>query len=1067
MSTSKFTNILHLTDLHYKSARSYDQGIVLRALLDDVQKMAQSVGEPDLIVFSGDLVHNADDEKIYDKLYDNFLEELLKVTNCDHSRLFITPGNHDIHRSFIVSNQDEQEKLLGEFTDRNKLNAAYLDGSINGFARNKSSAFYDFAEFFEPKGKLFSNEFASAYDLPELGISIVNLNTSWLGWSGFEKRVDLRLLAVPEAALSDVIGNIPPGRYIVFNFHHPVHWQADYAASDFQDLAESKADLFLYGHVHDPRPTTIGGDEERLVHNQAGALYTWRQDRYLGYSMIRVEPEKKYSQIILRSYFDKRRAFDAATNISSNAGIYHSCSKSESFFNEVLDNGKLEKLKSWITGEVLSRAVEEYSEGILEKPTQEVFVPPPLVQLALDSTDQEDQAFIEKDLHFKEMLNGRHNYVIEALPEYGKTALLQQLCIETARAAEARSNHSHLIPILLHFRAFSPGKNRIERAIRDGLPALPEGCTVEGLLSDGCFTVLIDDISQTDTKRISEVRNFVSKYKNNRFILTTTTVRRQQGIMSDFGLSAHFENVVLKEFRRTDLRKLVQKLDDGGSSEEDLLNRVIAELRAINVPATPINSSLLVDIISRDSSFSPLNRPALIERFIESLLKKRSLAEVERKKFDFTNQVHYLGSVAEFMCRENKYVLHHDEIFRFTDSYLQGLGLNFGAREIIDNTITSKIFLERKDGGIISFRFRAFLEFFVATQMRTDATFRAWVLEENRYLSYMNEIEYYAGLVRNDESLLQLVSKRHISYHDDLFGADFKRLFDDVEIPNLPMSLEENEKFSADFAEQLQEMPMSQSERDEVLDAELPRDAEGRQEVFRPNASDLPSKYMISLFIYSGLVKNTELIDDTVKRYHLANVLQSWASTILTSFFLIPNLVKHRRMIINGLSYVVSFPRGYTDDQVAKHIAINLPKEVARLVYLLVGTEKLEVQLSQTTIQETNEPDLVEFIRCSLRMDLKFGEWWKTPRQFSNRVKGNRSLQETMLSKSNEIYRLGSFSDSIRNALEDEIVDIYSSVYSVSKERRQELRNNKKKKMQRSRHINTLRAQLPSSKNGD
>lgn len=58
--------------------------------------------------------------------------------------------------------------------------------------------------------------------------------------------------------------------------------------------------------------------------------------------------QKKYSQVILRSYFDKRRVFDAATNISSTGGVYYSCSKSEQYFNEVLDVGKLDRLKGWV-----------------------------------------------------------------------------------------------------------------------------------------------------------------------------------------------------------------------------------------------------------------------------------------------------------------------------------------------------------------------------------------------------------------------------------------------------------------------------------------------------------------------------------------------------------------------------------------------------------------------------------------------------------------------------------------------------------------------------------------------
>lgn len=74
IGSSDIVNILHLTDLHFKTTRQYDQNIVLKALLDDVSSISKMYGHPDLIVFSGDLVHSADDERIYDKLYDNFIE---------------------------------------------------------------------------------------------------------------------------------------------------------------------------------------------------------------------------------------------------------------------------------------------------------------------------------------------------------------------------------------------------------------------------------------------------------------------------------------------------------------------------------------------------------------------------------------------------------------------------------------------------------------------------------------------------------------------------------------------------------------------------------------------------------------------------------------------------------------------------------------------------------------------------------------------------------------------------------------------------------------------------------
>jgi len=258
----------------------------------------------------------------------------------------------------------------------------------------------------------------------------------------------------------------------------------------------------------------------------------------------------------------------------------------------------------------------------------------------------------------------------------------------------------------------------------------------------------------------------------------------------------------------------------------------------------------------------------------------------------------------------------------------------------------------------------------------------------------------------------------------------------------------------------MRDAPLSAEERDEVLDAELPRDAEGRQEVFRPSAKEVPAKYILSLFMYTSLVKNTELIEDVEKRYHLSCVLKSWSSSIVASFLSIPSLVKNRRMSLNGLTYVVSFPRELSDEEVAKKIALGLPKEIARLIHLLIGTEKLEYQLSQPTVQENSEPNITAFLRSSLYIDLKLKNWWKEPGRFIDKVQDDNYFQEVMLSKAADVYRLGAFSKAAELELENEIVETYARLYAPSRSQIVSIRNKKKADMSRTKQLRTLRANL-------
>lgn len=1058
----KVTNILHITDLHFKVERSYNQKIVLDALLADIASQSEMYGEPDLIVFSGDLVHNADDPNVYDRLYDIFIEDLLKTTNCDHSRFYVSPGNHDLQRSKIQEFQELHVQIENGANNRDELNEKYLAGELFHLAREKCENFYSFQEFFDSEGELLNNEIVQVYDLPGNNISLVCLNTAWMGMGGMKGANDLGKLLLPEAALHQAFEKIPNDRFLIAVHHHPTNWLAEFSETDFKDLASRSIDLQLVGHVHDPRPIVFRDAAGQVFQNQSGALYTGRNDRYLGYSLLRIEPNFKHIEVCWRSYYDRRRQFDDATNINENGGWLYSSEEAQSYFERLLDPKQLEAALLWRGTKVLEHFQKEFESGLIDRPTSEVFVAPPLsIQVFKPGKKEEEtDEFVEIELDYSDLKTGDENIIIRAHPEHGRTTLLQQICLDTCKKSNDQRSARHYLPVFLSFSDFVPGTKRVEKAIRDNLPDFPNECKLDSMLAAGAFVVCIDDVQFSDAKKMKELREFVSAYKLNRFILSTQISREHNGLQIDTTLPAHFEQITLREFRRKDVRALVKKWDDPNGLEEETLNKVVNELQAINVPRTPINSSLLLDIISNDNSFSPLNRPAMIERFIETLLKKRSISEIQRKKFDFTNQVHYLGHVAEYMCRENSYVLRYEELFQLTDRYLKGLGLNFGARDIIENSIASRVMIDRRSDNRVSFRFRAFLEFFVASQMKNNVSFKAWVLEENRFLSYLNELEYYAGLERQDLDLLKLVGDRHDKYTRESFGDKFSEVLDGGIEGYLPSSMEENLKYADDLAEELQETPLTEDERDEILDGEIPQDAEGRQEVFRPAQKDAQSRYILSLVLYTTLVKNTELIPDADKREHLNRVLRSWAYTVLGSYLVIPSLVKNRRMVINGLSYVISYPKEYSDDRVAKLISVNTPKEIGRMIHLLIGTEKLEMQLTETTLDEVNQPKMIEYFKSALCIDLRLKEWWKVPGKFNEKVKDSHYFQEVMLSKAADVYRLGGFTKPIETELQNQIVESFAQLYSPSREKIQNLRNKKKASMERARNLHALKAKI-------
>ncbi|UWR88317.1 metallophosphoesterase [Phaeobacter inhibens] len=616
----KHFTVLHITDLHMKIDRLYNQRLVLDAFLNDLDAQCKEHGYPEVILFTGDLVHNADDDKVYDRLFDEFIDKLLQVTNCGYSRIYFCPGNHDLQRTGIKETEDSFSKFLNPQDERDFVNEGFFNGDIPKIARQRQRHYFDFVEFFEPDGFLCGDEIVQLYDLDPLNLSIMSINTAWSGFGGIEKKSDLRKLILPEAPIANAVEKIPNDRFVICAQHHPTSWLTETAEQCLIDTLADKVDMHLFGHVHDPRPEIIKNYNGSTFRNQSGALYSWIEDRYMGYSLLKVKSPEKHLHAVWRTYFQRRKAFGSAEDISDTGGHLYSCPQAETYFSTEIGEAKKEELKSWCNTENKRHIEELFDQGMAEKPISKLFVAPPLTRqvFAEDRSEVGSNEFIEVPFAFSEITESNDNIIVSAHPEYGKSTLLQQIC---RRMCETCGEDDHgteaFIPAFLNFQDFAPGTNRVEKAIRNALPDLPAGITIKTLLNEGLLTICVDDVDISNVTKMRILRDFVSEYNPNRFIFSTPRSRESSYVRVDLAMPVQFKNLFLGQFSRKNLRALVKKWDEPNIAEEKLLDRVISELRAINVPQTPINSTLLLDIMSSDPTFSPINRPTLIERFLE------------------------------------------------------------------------------------------------------------------------------------------------------------------------------------------------------------------------------------------------------------------------------------------------------------------------------------------------------------------------------------------------------------------------------------------------------------------
>lgn len=565
------------------------------------------------------------------------------------------------------------------------------------------------------------------------------------------------------------------------------------------------------------------------------------------------------------------------------------------------------------------------------------------------------------------------------------------------------------------------------RKAKGGAEATPSDHDLESLLKLGHACVLVDDVQFGDVRRMRILRDFVERYPKARYVFSSPhNSATQLGACIDPEMPVRFEFVEVRELGRNDMRQLLAQ-EERCTDVEEWLDRLQNEFREINLPFTAANGSILIEILSEKHNFSPINRAVLMEQFVDSTLRKAAVEQSRRETFDYTNKTDPLSHIAAWMARSDQYVVSREAIREEMKSYIDTCGLNAPLDDLIHEFFSARIFISRTDGRV-SFRYRGVLEYFIALRMTNDLAFKEWVMADGRYLSYVNEIQYYAGKLRNDAALVDVIAARHeellAQVVESVGGLDPSQL-ETIQLPN-----EEGGSVDDinDLAEAIGGLPLSQEEKDAELEGEFPADAEDRQEVYRPNAEDVADRFMLSMVLYSGMVKNMELIPDADKRRHFRATLRGWATVLMAALRYAPRLAKERRVRLNGALYEVQAPFGMSDTALLRQIMLRLPYVHVRMLSNTAGTEKLERQLTEPRLEEENDPKIYDFLRTGLIADLRLPATPGAVSSLVRKLRDNQYLLWSFVVHLNELRRLDRIREQDFKALEEPVAIALANV---------------------------------------
>jgi predicted MPP superfamily phosphohydrolase len=753
--------ILHFSDLHLDfETLTKDKLYTIAPFLKTLEEIREDT-VIDIVVFSGDMIDKGGQsfktiDDAFISFYDNVIRKVCDVLNIGDERFIITPGNHDILRSLDSS-------LI-----ENGCNTTLITASaINEFIKQVRSTdttgvkrvepykrFLDM--LYTPSDNLYISYFESGFKfkIDNKQIGIISYNSAWRCYG--EK--DKGNLLIGEDQLINGIAYIKNCDYKIAVIHHNTDQLKDSDKLLTEKILQSEFDLMLSGHVHSASNKYIIEPQGKLLTLIAPGILspniqTDSKNFSNGFSIIDVDFLKAQINISFYDYTFPNAKFNINTAIANNGVWAIALPKTEEIEKETQRQNLIKTIREEHLKKLDTHLLTYSTDTDAPKCLMDLFVQPKLMLKTSIESDKEET--IEDSLS---ILKNKANYLIFGTKESGKTILLDKFTYECLNPLSG----VNFIPVNLEFSKITTD---IVSNIRDYLLISKEA--TKSVISTHDVLLLIDNLKVsnefTDLLKIKQLTDLKKEYPKIK-IIATYNVLYENEIPEHYTSLAFFDfnTVTIKDFQSKQIRELTTKwfkdkdLIDKPQKIETLINGFLA----LSLPRTPFTVSMFLWIIEKQQNYKPINNSTLIENFIEKLLNKHSKTGLLSESFDYQNKVRLLSEIAYNMLVEDRdnYSDTHANVFQFISSYLKRKDFTYNVEKILSELIDSGIFI--KDGNNIRFRFTCFLEYFLVKKMGYDPSFKEKVLDEKNYLKYINEIDYYTGLNRDNADILKLIVER-------------------------------------------------------------------------------------------------------------------------------------------------------------------------------------------------------------------------------------------------------------------------------------------------------------------
>jgi predicted MPP superfamily phosphohydrolase len=1015
--------ILHFSDAHLRAAPGPDQRIVVKALLDDVRSGLDVRPEqtPDIIAFTGDLVQAGDDVGSFETAVDVLLRPLSETASIPSDRFVMCPGNHDVQ----LGKRDKyyEKGLTDELVDKDSVNAFFDQNDLSLVGRR----FEAFREVRDANAapatratELWSTHRIVLAD--DVTVGVAALNSAWRS-TGATRDGDKGRLIVGERQVDLALADLEGCDFVAVLLHHPLEYLHTFDEREVRRRLFGKVDAILTGHTHDPDPQAHCTVHGECFLSRAGCVYQSRS-YFNGYSILAFNPEG-YVKVTAREYLDDRRAFKACERVGDSGSRRFQFSRdgavvvrSPEEFGVIAEH---------------ARAVEDLANGSLlssiagssaPRDIRRLFVEPPLS----DVPESEFHAKASRPvagptyLSLTDLLEGSEHLIFLGRQESGKSTLCHRILMHFADSAELTDDGR--VPLYVGLKSVK--RPNMLRDLREFGGGRWTTAGIKSLLSQGRAVAVVDDVPLGDDSVMGDLRAFAAEYPRCRLILTADEEMLVALGVEKVSLGVDHKQVYMHAFNRARARALARTWFGAAIGPvEATVEELFRQMRRLALPKTPFLLSLVFWILENQRTLQLINHAALVERFLNALLEKLHASEGLRDAIDYRIKEHFLAHLSGVMVSRGTYALDRGVIEQIAADYFKAKGFPVRVGEFIQYFIDRGVLVDTHLG--ITFRYRCFAEYFIARQMIEDPSFRETLISEERYLSFINEIDYFTGIQRNNRDLIEEFESRvEKALEDHGFDVDLT-LFEGIAVGESPLTEEKRKKLLA----RVKEEP-KREESDSVLDR-----LDGgppRQDVTKTETRDPVDAFFESLRLWSCVLRNGELVDDVeLKGRAVRKAIRYWAKLATTFILLTEEFVEDERLEAKGADKEEQERRRRV---LAYFMKVVMPLATTDMMVDSLSSTKL-VEVIGDLADDEGQDLATRLLATLLLSELPDRRYTKAMRRLTSRKPKHRFTLEVVFHKLYMLFLFKPVSDPERAEIKKLIGDIFLSLES-SGQRRQD-----------------------------